>query len=87
MNQTKIQVPRMAVTKAKIARLHNVEAGMNSSASKIPNCADEIVAPVVGDTNLLLHNCCIISPATLIPTPVHKMASSLGKRETIKISS
>ena len=27
MNQTKIQVPRIAVAKAKMARLHRVEAG------------------------------------------------------------
>lgn len=31
----------------------------------MPNCAEEIVAPVVGDTNLLLHSCCMMSPATL----------------------
>ena len=52
MNHTKSQVPSVAVTNAKIARLHRVEAGMNSSASKIPNCAEEMVAPVVGETNL-----------------------------------
>lgn len=86
MNQTKIQVPRIAVMKAKMARLHNVEAGMNNSASRIPNCAEEMVAPVVGDTNLLLHSCCIISPATLMPIPVHKMASSRGSREVMNIS-
>ena len=40
-------------------RLHRVEAGINSRASRMPNCAEEIVAPVVGDTNLLLHSCCI----------------------------
>ena len=56
MNQTKIQVPRIAVAKAKIALLHRVEAGINSRASRMPNCAEEIVAPVVGDTNLLLHD-------------------------------
>lgn len=74
------------MAKAKIARLHRVEAGMNSSANRMPNCAEEMVAPVVGDTNLLLHNCCMIRSATLIPTPVHKMASRRGSRETIKIS-
>lgn len=86
MNQTKTQVPRIDVTKAKMARLHRVEDGINSNASKIPNCAEEIVAPVVGETNLLLHNCCIISPATLMPIPVHIMASKRGKRETKNIS-
>ena len=59
---------------------------MNSNASRIPNCAEEIVAPVVGDTNLLLHSCCIMSPATLIPIPVHKIARRRGRRETMKIS-
>ena len=80
MNHTKIQVPKIAVVKAKSARLHRVEAGMNRSANRMPNCAEEIVAPVVGDTNLLLHSCCMISPATLMPIPVHS-------REMLKISS
>ena len=53
MNQTKIQVPRIAAAKAKSARLHKVDDGMNSSASKMPSWAEEMVAPVVGDTNLL----------------------------------
>ena len=87
MNQTKIQVPRIAVAKAKIALLHRVEAGINRSASRMPNWAEEMVAPVVGDTNLLLHSCCMMSPATLIPMPVHRMASRRGSREIRKISS
>ena len=86
MNQTKIQVPRIAVAKAKMARLHRVEAGINSRASRMPNCAEEIVAPVVGDTNLLLHSCCRMSPATLMPMPVQRMASRRGRREIRKIS-
>ena len=77
----------MAAAKANTARPHNVDEGINSSAIKIPSCADEIVAPVVGDTNLFMHSCCIISPATLMPIPVHKTARSLGRREIIKISS
>ena len=44
------------------------------------------MAPVVGDTNLLLHNCCMISPATLMPIPVHRMASRRGSREIRKTS-
>ena len=52
----------------------------------MPNCADEIVAPVVGETNLFMQSCCIISPAMLIPTPVHRIAKSLGRREIKKIS-
>ena len=51
INQTKIQVPRIAAVKAKNALPHNVELGRNTRASKIPNCAEEIVAPVDGDTN------------------------------------
>ena len=47
----------------------------------MPNCAEEMVAPVVGEANLLLHSCCMIRPATLIPTPVHRMAKSRGSRE------
>ena len=50
----------------------------------MPNWAEEMVAPVVGDTNLLLHNCCMISPATLMPIPVHRMASRRGSREIRK---
>ena len=81
MNQTKIQVPRIAVAKAKMARLHRVEAGMNSSASRMPSWAEEMVAPVVGETNLLLHSCCMMRPATLIPMPVHRMpAGGAGER-------
>ncbi len=64
---------------------HNVDDGINNNAISIPSCADEIVAPVLGDTNLFIHNCCMISPAILIPTPVHKIASSLGSLEIIKI--
>ena len=86
MNHTKTQVPRTAKTNARTARPHRVEDGIKSSASKIPNCADEMVAPVVGDTNLFMQSCCIISPATLIPTPVHNMASRRGSREIKKIS-
>jgi len=47
----------------------------------MPSCADEMVAPVVGDTNLFIHNFCISNPATLIPTPVHKIANKRGKRD------
>ena len=81
MNQTKIQVPRIAVAKAKIALLHRVEAGINSRAGRMPNCVEEIVAPVVGDTNLLLHSCCMMSPATLMPMPVY-LAHRLAERLT-----
>ena len=60
MNQTKSHVPRMAVTKAKPARLQSVEWGRNRSASKMPSCAEEMVAPVVGGDELvpakLLHD-------------------------------
>ena len=40
-----------------------------------------MVAPVVGETNLFIHSCCIIRPATLIPTPVHRIARRWGSRE------
>ena len=52
--------------------------GMNTNDNKIPNCADWIVAPVLGETNLFMQSFCMIRPATLIPTPVQRMASSLG---------
>ena len=48
---------------------------------RIPNCADEIVAPVVGETNLLAQSCCMMRPAMLMPAPVQRIARSLGKRE------
>lgn len=51
----------------------------------MPNCAEEMVAPVVGDTNLFMQSCCMISPATLMPTPVHRIASRRGRRETTRI--
>lgn len=86
MNPTKIHVPNIANINAKNALDHNVEAGIKSSANKIPNWAEEIVAPVVGETNLFIHNCCMINPATLIPIPVHKIASKRGNREIKKIS-
>jgi len=53
MNQTKTHVPKIAVAKAKRVRLHKLEAGINNSASKMPSWAEEIVAPVVGEINLL----------------------------------
>ena len=68
------------------ARPHKVDPGINNNASKMPNWADEMVAPVVGETNLFMQSCCIIKPATLIPTPVHKIANSRGNLETMKIS-
>ena len=56
MNQTNIQVPRTAKAKEKMALPHRVELGMNSSASRMPNCAEEMVAPVVGETNLFMQS-------------------------------
>ena len=56
MNQTKIHVPRTAQTKEKAAHPHRVEPGANSKASRMPNCAEEIVAPVVGETNLFMYH-------------------------------
>ena len=86
MNHTKIHVPRIAVVNANIARPHSVDCGINKSARRIPNCADEIVAPVVGETNLFMQSCCIINPAVLIPTPVQMIASRRGSLEIKKIS-
>ena len=85
MNQTKIQVPSAAVTKANAARPSSVDPGMNSRASRMPNWADEMVAPVVGDTNLFIQSACMMRPATLMPTPVHRMASRRGRRERTKM--
>lgn len=58
----------------------------NTSASRMPNCAVEMVAPVVGETNLFMHSCCMIRPAALMPMPVQRIASSLGRREIRKTS-
>lgn len=82
MNQTKSHVPSRANTNEKAARLHSVEDCMNSSAIRMPNLEQEIVAPVVGDTNLFMHSCCMIRPATLMPMPVQRIASRRGRRET-----
>ena len=46
------------------------------------SCAPLIVAPVDGETNLFEHSFCMIRPEIDIPTPVHKIASSLGRRDT-----
>ena len=73
--------------RANSARPQSVEFGMNNSASKMPNCAEEMVAPVVGETNLFMQSCCMMSPATLMPTPVQRMASRRGSRETTRIFS
>ena len=52
--------------------------GISIIATTIPSCAESIVAPVVGDTNLFLLICCIISPHILIPIPASIIAISLG---------
>ena len=56
-------------------------------ARAMPNWADWIVVPVVGDTNLFMQSCCMISPATLMPMPVQRMASRRGIRASRKIFS
>ena len=81
INHTKTQVPAIAARNANAARDQRLESGKKSSAMRIPNCAEEIVAPVVGETNLLAQSCCMMSPAMLIPTPVHRTAASRGRRE------
>ena len=87
INHTKTQVPKTAAAKAKIARPHRVELGMNNKANRMPNWAEEIVAPVVGETNLFMQSCCMIRPATLMPTPVQRIANNRGRREMRKILS
>ena len=86
MKMTKIQVPKMAVVKEKKALPQMIDPGQNKRASKIPNWAEEIVAPVVGEMNLFIQSCCMINPGTLIPIPVQRIASKRGKREIKKIS-
>lgn len=39
-----------------------------------------------GRNNLFMQSCCMISPATLMPMPVQRMASRRGRREIRKIS-
>ena len=75
----------MTQAKANKARLHKVDWGIKSRAIRIPSWAEVMVAPVVGDTNLFMHSCCIINPETLMPMPVHRIAKSRGRRETTKI--
>ena len=36
----------------------------------MPNWAEEMVAPVVGETNLFMQSCCMIRPATLLSATV-----------------
>ena len=87
INHTKTQVPAIAARNANAARDQRLESGKKSSAMRIPNCAEEIVAPVVGETNLLAQSCCMMRPAMLMPMPVQRMARSLGKREISMSSS
>ena len=86
MNHTNIHVPIIAAANENIALLQSVEVGIKTSAISMPNCADDIVAPVVGDINLLLQSCCIISPATLMPMPVQIIAKRRGSLEITNIS-
>ena len=54
----------------------------------MPNWAEEMVAPVVGETNLFMQSCCMIRPATLIPDPgTTGSPAGGGRREIRKISS
>ena len=80
-NATKVQVPIIAAAKAKSVRVTNVEVGRKMKAMRIPSCADAMVAPVVGDTNLLAQSCCMMRPAILIPAPVQSAAARRGSRE------
>ena len=41
---------------------------------------------LVGEINIFMQSCCIISPATLIPIPVHKIANKRGSLDIINIS-
>ena len=64
MNQTKTHVPRTAQTKEKAARPHRVEPVQTTKPTECQTAQKRIVAPVVGETNLFMQSCCMISPAT-----------------------
>ena len=53
--------------------------------NNIPNFAKSAVAAVVGETNLFLLICCIISPLILKPIPATNMATNLGTLLTSNI--
>ena len=53
--------------------------------NKIPSLAESIVPAVVGDTNLLWLNCCMINPLILITTPAIIILASRGIRLLQKI--
>ena len=72
---------------AAAAAMEVEEMCIRDRARRMPNWAEEMVAPVVGETNLFMQSCCMIRPATLMPTPVHRIASRRGRREIRKISS
>lgn len=82
IKKTKASVESNDITKAKRERTSIEELGIMIRASNIPSCAPLIVAPVDGETNLFEHSFCMIRPEIDIPTPVHKIASSLGRRDT-----
>lgn len=46
--------------------------------TRMPNLAESIVAAVLGETNLFLVICCMISPDILSAIPVMRMLISLG---------
>ena len=75
---TNARVPATANAKANNVRTQSPMVEKKTIAKAMPNCADWIVAPVVGDTNLFIHSCCMIRPATLMPMPVQRIAKSLG---------
>ena len=85
MKMTKIQVPKMAVAKEKKALPQMVDPGQNKRASKIPNWAEEIVAPVVGGnefvhTELLHDQSCHAHPNSCTKNRQQNVANVRSKR-------
>lgn len=87
MSREKASVPAIAAAKAKSVRDTSVEDGRKAKAKRMPSCADAIVAPVVGDTNLFAQSCCMMRPAMLRPAPASSTAASRGRREARNTSS
>lgn len=71
-------VPRLATSSpvAQSCRHLGEVLAEPTTLSSTPSYADEMVVPVMGNTNLFMQSFCIIRPATLIPTLVHRIAKA-----------
>lgn len=85
MNDINKIVPKIENANANIDLNTNDDLAKISSDTKIPNWAEEIVAPVDGETKLFITNFCIINPDIDRAIPVRIIVISLGILDIIKV--